>query len=111
MQYLILFLSTLLVKLPLFIVWLLALYLSLERWEKHPQVSKLTAIASIIFICLNIIQASLIFVQLNLSRMWTIEQISGLLSAFNFFLAIAEAIAWGLIIKAIFGWRRDIELF
>ena len=109
------FLGQLIFKFPLLFVWFWALYLSLERWDKHPQVSRLTAIASSMFIAINVIQASLIFVQLNIRqihRSWTFDQIAQIFVASNFLLTVMGALAWGLIIKSIFGWRKvEDELY
>ena len=108
MNYLIPFFGALAYRLPRFLVWAIALYFALSRWEKHPNVSKLTAIASLLLILLEILESVLGFLPLFfINRGWSTARMTIALSIGNLLISLLFAIPWMLILNAIFGWRRE----
>jgi ABC-type transport system involved in multi-copper enzyme maturation permease subunit len=85
-----------LIQTPVYLVWLVGVILAIVRWKKHPSVSLVALIA---------------FVMLFLLAMVTL-----LIAAHNgvkvghpgitFLEALIRAGAWGLVLAAVFGWRK-----
>ncbi len=101
-------LSSLLIQLPLLLVWLVGIILALFFWRQHPRVSLLALIA-----------ISLLFVEDIAStflNMWLpltlrngglgIGRLNLLLPIIGVGESVVRAIAWGLLLAAIFGWRK-----
>jgi hypothetical protein len=90
------FLVANLTQLPVYLVWLVGVILALVSWKKHPSVSLVTLIGFVILYLLT-------FVSLLITA--SHGMISGQLGII-FFEALIRACAWGLILAAIFGWRK-----
>ena len=101
-------LVTYLIQLPLLLVWLIGIILAGVYWRRNPAVSLLTIIAiGMLFL------ESLVATYLNLwlpvtlsQRGWGASQMGTVLALKGLVQSIANAAAWGLLIAAIFGWRR-----
>ena len=107
MDALITTLSVLVVSLPVIIVWVIGIALALSRWRRYPQVSRFALIAFAISI-VNMVVNRFLTVWLPMTMRdsgWTTAQIGTMFSAIGFITALISAIAWALVLCAIFGWR------
>jgi hypothetical protein len=104
-------LSSLLIQLPIILVWLVGVALSLVFWRRHPTVSAMTLIAFIGFLIVAIIGTYLntwlpITLQqrgLTAGRIGTILAVTGIINA------LVHTCLWVLVTMAIFGWRKKQE--
>lgn len=101
-------LVTYLIQLPLLLVWLVGIILAGVYWRRNPVVSLLALVAiSMLFL------ESLVATYLNLwlpvmlsQRGWGAGRIGTFLAAKGLLQSVMSAVAWGLLIAAIFGWRK-----
>src|SRR5262245_61278560 len=107
MEALIPTLSAIAISTPVIIVWVIGIIWALSRWRRHPQVSRYALIAFAISI-VNLIVNRFISIWAPLTMRdngWTATQMGMFLSAFGIITALISAVAWALVICAIFGWR------
>jgi hypothetical protein len=93
---------------PLLLVWVGGLFLAVTRWERHPRTSLFTLIAiALEFVALV---SSLFFVTwlipLLYQQGWGATNMGMAVAGSTFFHAILSAVAWGLLIYAMF-YGRD----
>src|SRR5437660_506137 len=92
---------------PLFLVWLIGLILSLATWRKHPQVSLLAAVGFGIQLFQS--AAGILFNFWIISQRgsfgWSGENMGLIFNISSIIQMSLSAIAWVLIILAIFRWR------
>jgi len=97
-----------LIRLPLYVVWLVGLGLALAHRRRHPRTS---AFATIAFVCLF---AATLFIPprgfwgapWGPGSRWTGGQMSWLVVAGGLLYALLNTIAWVLILVAIYGGRK-----
>jgi hypothetical protein len=96
-----------LVQSPILLVWLAGFILAAVHWRKHPQVSLLTVIALAIFLIEALVDTYLnMWLPLMLSeRGMAAMQIGQFFTAKGILTSIIGAVAWGLLIAAIFSGR------
>jgi hypothetical protein len=98
-------LSSLASRLPLFIVWIVALVLAVARWERHPNVSLMVVLAVGVLMLTGIVGAILPFTLMR-DTSQDVATRATFLSAIYFGLTVFAAGGWGLLLAAIFGWRN-----
>ena len=108
MEYAFPVLGSLLPSLPILLVWVIGIFISLERWERHPQVSQITAIACSIFIGLSIIQSITVIIPIFFFKVWTAQQLTLVVAGIRIVTSLVYAIIWGFLLQAIFGWRKSL---
>ena len=81
---------------PVYLVWLVGVILALVGWKKHPSVSLVALIAFVMLFLLAIV-TELIAVR---------NGVNGLRPGLAFLEALIRAGAWGLVLAAVFGWRK-----
>ena len=81
---------------PVFLVWLVGVILAFVGWKKHPSVSLVALIAFVILFLLELV--SLIITARN--------GFNGSRPGLAFLEALIRAGAWGLVLAAVFGWRK-----
>jgi len=86
----------LLTQTPLYIVWLVGVILAIVVWKKHPSVSLVALIAFVVLFLLELV--SLIIAARN--------GLNGSRPGIAFVEALIRAGAWGLVLAAVFGWRK-----
>ena len=89
-------LAALLTQLPVYLVWLVGVILALVGWKKHPSVSLVALIGLVILFLLAMVT------QLTTVR----HGVNWGLAGIAFLEALVRAGAWGLVLAAIFGWRK-----
>jgi len=107
MNTLVTILSTIVISLPVIIVWVIGIALALSRWRRHPRVSQFALIACAVMI-INTVASRSLTVWLPLAMRdygWTTVQIGSIFAAIGIITALISATAWALVICAIFGWR------
>jgi len=85
-----------LTQLPVYLVWLVGVILALVGWKKHPSVS---LVALIGFVVLSLLALVTQIITPRHGVNWNLAGIA-------FFEALIRAGAWGLVLAAIFGWRK-----
>ena len=107
MNTLITILSTILISLPVIIVWVIGIALALSRWRRHPRVSQFALIACSVSI-INTVANRFLIIWTPLALRdsgWTAVQIGSIFTAIGLMTTLIGAAAWTLVICAIFGWR------
>jgi hypothetical protein len=93
---------------PLLLVWVGGLFLALTRWERHPRTSLFIVIAIVLEVVA--LGSSLFFVTwlipLLYEQGWGTTNMGLAVAGSTFFHALLSAIAWGLLIYAVF-YGRD----
>ena len=102
-------LMSLLIKLPVCLVWLAGIVVALVFWRRQPRVSLLTLIAIIILAFISLVGTYFsISIPFLLDRQgMDIGQLGMIIVTFNIAIAVITAVAWALLLAAIFGWRRS----
>ena len=97
-----------LVQFPILLVWLAGFILAIAYWRRHPRASLLTVIALVIFLLESVVNTYLnLWLPLMLSeRGIATFQMSQILVVKGIVTSIILAVAWGLLIAAIFGGRQ-----
>jgi len=89
-------LVAILTQLPVYLVWLVGVILALVGWRKHPSVSLVALIAFVVLSLLALVT------QIIAPRQGVGWGAAGIV----FFEALIRAGVWGLVLAAIFGWRK-----
>jgi hypothetical protein len=102
-------LYNLLLRLPIYLIYITGIILAIISWNKHPKVSLLTLIGLLILIIsgltgtfINMWLPQFIFPRYGNYILGVITTIRGIISS------LVVASAWGLILWAIFGWRQSV---
>ena len=94
-------------------VWVVAALLALSRWGRHPNVSLLVLLGSLLLLVSglggSVVQYALMRAQV--SGNWSIAQYSLMLAVLGGTRALLSITAYILLICAIFGWRRESAPF
>jgi hypothetical protein len=103
-------LFSMMVQSPILLVWLAGFILAAVHWRRHPRVSLLTVIALAIFLVETLVNTYLnLWLPLMLSeRGVAAVQIGQLFAAKGILTSIIGAVAWGLLIAAIFSGRPAV---
>jgi hypothetical protein len=107
MNTLVTILSTIVISLPVIIVWVIGIGLALSRWRRRPRVSQFALIACVVMIINTVANRSLtLWMPLAMRDYgWTTVQIGSFFTAIGIITSLISATAWTLVICAIFGWR------
>jgi hypothetical protein len=98
-------------QVPLFLVWLAGIALAVRSWRRQGTISLLTVIA-IGLASVNSLLATYLDLWLPIlleQRGWAVGQIGIAYAAAGVFQSLLLAASWGLVLTAIFGWRRSPE--
>ncbi len=98
-----------LIQLPLFLVWLAGLILAVVFWKRHPRVSLLAVIALAGFLLVTAANIFLnLWLGLGLDRLGLSPAQIGLVYLVrNIVDGLLAAGLWGLVLAAIFAWRKQ----
>jgi hypothetical protein len=88
--------AAILTQAPVYLVWLVGIILALANWKKHPSVS-LVALIGFVVLVLLALGTQIITVHHGVN--WTQVGVA-------FLEALIRAGAWGLVLAAVFGWRK-----
>lgn len=93
--------------LPLYVAWLAGLVAAVVTWRRHPTVSLLTSVSLVVMLVLTFASRLLNVwvVRLGAQAGWSAHEIGLFLGVYGFVSALIEAVAWGLVIAAVFLWR------
>jgi hypothetical protein len=98
--------------LPLYLLWLLGIILALVRWRRHPTVSILAGLAFVILI-LNAMASTITIAwlpgYLQTGQNYSAEQVATILAGVLVCFNSISALAWALILVAIFAERNRPE--
>jgi len=97
-----------LVQVPVLLAWLIGLILSIVFWQRHPRVSLLTLIALAVLFVETLIDTYLsLWLPLGLREQGlTLAQTGRIIATKQVLTSLVSAVAWVLVIAAIFGWRK-----
>jgi hypothetical protein len=103
--------SQFLTWLPLYLLWMLGIILAMIRWQRHPTVSIQAALAFVILI-VNSMASTVAYAWLPgylQKGNYSAEQVGYVLTAARVFFNLVGAVAWVLILVAIFAERNRPE--
>jgi hypothetical protein len=92
---------------PMIVVWVIGIILALLRWRRHPRVSQLAITAFAVMIGSTVVVRTL-YVWLPTvvrNRGWSTSELGTIFTAVGIVSTLINAVAWALVICAIFGWR------
>jgi hypothetical protein len=92
---------------PIIIAWAIGIVLALARWKRHPRVSLFALVAFVVMIVTTII-TSVLYIWLPMTIRnsgWSVAQISTILAGVGIVSTVIQAVAWAMVLWAIFGWR------
>jgi hypothetical protein len=97
-------LGSLIARLPLFIVWIVAVVLAVSRWEKHRTVSILVLIAVVVELVLAVVgtAASVMLPRWMMERGLEHIRVASAMSLVGAGQSAISAVCWGLVIAAAF---------
>jgi hypothetical protein len=93
-------------QLPLCLVWLVGSILALVGWRKHPMPSLLALIAFVLEL-LQALVGTVAYVAIFSQTEVTSDQLRLLLTVLSGARTIISTVAWGLLLGALFGWRKQ----
>lgn len=93
-----------LVQIPVFLVFVAGMIISLLRYRRYPKVS---AFAFVSFAILTFVQLVFPIVFWSMSLSLNAQQIATPMTVLNVAASVIRALAYILLIVAIFGWRRE----
>jgi hypothetical protein len=99
-------LGALVVQIPLYIVYGVGLALAFTRWNKHPRVSLLAAIAYSASIVISII---LTIIQVSLPYQMAAQEVGAVYSILGICGNLIHAALAAVLVAAVFGWRKADE--
>ena len=104
-------LSSLGIGIPLYIVWIITLIVAIINKKDYPKVSLLTITSILIFFISTVIfsVANAILPHIYINYGWSTYHMGVTMSVINIVRSLISALAWALIIYAIFGWRNRNE--
>jgi len=92
-------------QLPELLVWFIGLVLALINWRRTPRAAPLLLLAMVILITLRLVAD---YVTGLLPLLLGGAQLSAALTLSNFAQSAIAAVAWGMVLVAVFGGRRKI---
>jgi hypothetical protein len=94
-------------QLPLCLVWLVGIILALVGLRKHPMPSLLALIAFGLLLVQALV-GTVAYVAIFSQREVTSEQLQVRLSVLAVARTVISTVAWGLLLGALFGWRKQV---
>jgi hypothetical protein len=104
-------LTSIAVQLPLLLVWLVGVILAFVHWGRHPKVSLLFLIATLMLF-LRLVAGTWVGIGLVRILHWSgmgITNIGLVQLGSRVLLSLIGAVAWGLLLVAVFGWRKQAK--
>jgi hypothetical protein len=94
--------------LPLLVVWAVGIAIAIGRWRQHPRVSLLTVIGLVMVVVAAPASTALSTLAplLMRERDWSATQIGLVFAGFWVITSVINAVAWALILAALFGCRE-----
>ena len=93
--------------LPLYLAWLAGLVVAIVTWRRHPAVSLIASIAFVVLLALTFATRvlNIWLARFLIGTGWTADQIGIFYGVYGLVFAVIEALAWVLVIVAMFRWR------
>jgi hypothetical protein len=105
------FFTNIVVQLPVFLVWIVGIFLAIAFWKRAPRPAAYTLLAIGIFIItafLSVLVNSNILMELH-ARGMPIRTVSFILGGLNIVISLVRAFGWALILAAIYTARPRLE--
>ncbi len=101
--------ANILPHLPLYLVWIAAIIVAIVSWRKNPRVSLFTVIGVAGILIINLVGTIVsVSMPITLQRQgFSGMRISTTVTIWNIASSVLTAGCWGLIVAAIFGWRKS----
>jgi hypothetical protein len=100
--------ASLLISLPLCLVWGIGFGVAMARRQDHPQVSTLAMVTFGLLLALAVGRGALVAAMPYLAgRQSSVEQVTAAYSIFSMCTSLINAALWGCVLVLIFGWRRQ----
>lgn len=99
------------VQAPLLLVWIGGIIFAIARWRRHPMVCLWTVVALVVLLLTTVggVCVSALIPRVLIEND-SVSNIEVVMSAFWFFISAIRAVAWGVILMALFGWRNPAPL-
>jgi hypothetical protein len=92
---------------PMYIAWLVGGVLALVRWHRHPKVSAVMAVATVLFVFQSLAGLATFWLIRNQASFgWGAGQLVYALGAMNIARSVVAALAYALLLVAVYGWRK-----
>jgi len=106
-------LSSLAINIPLYIVWIITIIIAVINKKDYPKVSLLTitAVSIILIMTAGSSLTSAILPHMYMKYGFSNSYMGSVLFIINIFRTFISALAWALMVVAIFGWRNRNEYF
>jgi hypothetical protein len=97
---------------PVIIVWVIGIALALSRWKRHPKVSLFAIIAFVVMIGSSVIfrVISAMGPMMMAQSGWAPSEMGPVFAVIGIVSTLITAVAWALILCAIFGWRARPQM-
>lgn len=97
------------IQIPIFVILIVGIVLAISRWERHPQVSLLALIGLGILLLQRLVGGFLnVWLPMRMTTgTMSVTSMGWLMSARNLISALLAAVAYGLIVTAIFRGRNS----
>jgi hypothetical protein len=109
-NFLLPYMALLLEYVPQYLVWIIGLILSIIHYKKHSKVSILTLISLSMLFAFSLIYTFLkLWLPINaMNKGIDVSDISTSLLLITIIKSLLSAVAWSMMITAIFGWRKQV---
>ena len=110
MEFFTAWLSSLLVSIPVLLVWLVGIVLALVFWRRCPTAALLAVIAFALLFVVTLMDSYLSMTFLLVyrhERGWSDAQYGTYFAIKSVVASVLRAVAFGLLLPAIFGWRKE----
>jgi hypothetical protein len=91
---------------PVLLVWIVGIGLAASRWQRHPRVSALATVALARAMLLTLGNVGFTVSLPFMARTQNVGQIGLLSTVVGVVTFVVDAVLWGLVLAAIFGWRK-----
>jgi hypothetical protein len=101
-------LSVLAINIPVYLVWIIAFIIAIVNIKNYPKVSLLTITSVIILFIVNVLSSifTCLMPLIYKDYGWSTATVGLIMGTINITRSFVTALAWALIIGAIFGWRN-----
>lgn len=102
-------LGQIVVAIPLIAVYVVGLIIAIARWRQHPRVSQLATVALVMLLVerlIGVLMTTMLPLLISRNGM-SISDVTGLYAVYGVLSALFTAVAFGILLWALFGWRRQ----
>jgi hypothetical protein len=96
-------------SMPMYVAWLVGGILALVWWHRHPRVSALMAVATVLFVLQSLVALAGYWLSWNHAALgWATSDLNVALAAISFGRSVVSAVAYATLLVAVYGWRKAV---